>query len=720
MTKRTRVGKLKSKGNYKHLLTILLRRRWWFLSTWLGTLAFCAALNFAIKPTYQSKMQVLVSFDPDYSPSNSFSPVGNHSQSRPNFLRNNKFIAQTIKLLDREYPDFDTSKLKNQLTINPVITDQIGTQIWEVAYSDDNPGITKEVLEVMEKIYQEYGKQYQQANSTPPEVRAKNVVNTTATDNGFTNGENQLDTINAALQKLEWEKKQLNIDYQATESFSQVVLQQLEISSPQPSAILLLNQSQDYHELRAEIKETDLAIAQKQVEFSPSHPHVTLLEAQRNQQNQLLRQQVEQVLQEFTAQVSNKIASDRKYRDTNLALLGQLIGSYQELIILQVKQESLNLIEDYFRNQLNRLPATQDRGFPEDKEEVIPNAEKQFNVQVVETPNQGEKITPDLQSNLLLGTVVGLCLGIFIAWLRDNLDDSIHSADDLQQRSPLPLLGVVEELPRVKLSKSSTIAPELLHITPWQPFRDSLDLIYTNIQMGSATGGIKSLAVTSALRNEGKSTLAIGLAISAARCHQKVLIIDANLRQPTVHQHLNLANERGLSNLLSEDTELPSVEQPCPMPHVWLSTLAAHDTLVNSPLDHNIDILTSGPIPKDPIQLLSSVRMKQLIAIFEQNYDFVILDTCSVLETADTIKIASLCSGSVLVGHLGKLTQSRLLSATKTLQRMNLIGLIVNGAKKSAPTIELKDNLTYSSHNQHLNFTLKSPTGVMSAPIIFP
>ena len=720
MTKRTRVGKLKSKGNYKHLLTILLRRRWWFLSTWLGTLAFCAALNFAIKPTYQSKMQVLVSFDPDYSPSNPSPPVGKNSQSQPNFLRSNQFIAQTINSLDREYPDFDTSKLKNQLTINPVITDQIGTQIWEVAYSDDNPGITKEVLEVMEKIYQEYGKQYQQANSTPPEVRAKNVVNTTATDNGFTNGENQLDTINAALQKLEWEKKQLNIDYQATESFSQVVLQQLEISSPQPSVILLLKQSQDYHELRAEIQETDLAIAQKQVEFSPSHPQVTLLEAQRNQQNQLLRQQVEQVLQEFTAQVSNKIASDRKYRDTNLALLGQLIGGYQELIVLQVKQESLNLIEDYFRNQLNRLPATQDRGFPEDKQEVTTTAEKQLNVQVVETPNQGEKITPNLQSNLLLGTVVGLCLGIFIAWLRDNLDDSIHSADDLQQRSPLPLLGVVEELPRVKLGKSSTIAPALLHITPWQPFRDSLDLIYTNIQMGRSTREIKSLAVTSALRNEGKSTLTIGLAISAARCHQKVLIIDANLRQPTLHQHLNLANERGLSNLLSEDTELPSVEQPCPMPHVWLSTLATHDTLVNSSLDHNIDILTSGPIPKDPIQLLSSVRMKQLIAIFEQNYDFVILDTCSVLETADTIQIASLCSGSVLVGHLGKLTQSRLSSAIKTLQRMNLIGLIVNGAKKSPSTIELKESLTYSSHNQHLNFTLKSPTGVMLAPIIFP
>ena len=101
------------------------------------------------------------------------------------------------------------------------------------------------------------------------------------------------------------------------------------------------------------------------------------------------------------------------------------------------------------------------------------------------------------------------------------------------------------------------------------------------------------------------------------------------------------------------------------------------------------------------------MRMKQLMAIFEHNYDFVILDTCSVLETADTIKIASLCSGSVLVGHLGKLTQSRLLSAMKTLQRMNLLGLIVNGAKKSQATINFKKNLTYSSQNHHLNFVFK-------------
>ena len=719
MTNRKRVRHLKSKGSYKHLLTILLRRRWWLFSTWLGVVAFSAALSFAIKPTYQSKMQVLVSFDTDYSPSDSSPPVGKNPQSQPDFLRSNRFIAQTINSLDREYPDFDTSKLNYQLTINSVITDQIGTQIWEIAYADDDPSITKQVLEVMEKVYQDYDKQSQQANPTPSEAVAENVVNTTATDGGFTDGENQLATISAALKKLEWEKKQLSIDYQATESFSQVVLQQLEISSPQPSVILLLNQSPDYHELRAEIEQTDLAIAKKQAEFSPSHSQVTLLEAQRNQQNQLLQQQVEKVLHEFTAQVSNKIASDRKYRDTNLALLRQLIGGYQELIVIWVKQQSLDLIEDYFRSQLNRLPATQDHDSLEEKKEVSATKNQQFNLQVVETPRQGEKITPDLQSNLLLGTVVGLFLGIFIAWLRDNLDDSIYSADDLQQRSPLPLLGVVEELPRVKLGKSSTIAPALLHITPWQPFRDSLDLIYTNIQMVNFTGGIKSLAVTSALRNEGKSTMTIGLAISAARCHQKVLIIDANLRQPTLHQHLNLTNERGLSNLLSEDTELPSIEAPFPMPHVWLSTLAAHDTLVNSPLDHNIDILTSGPIPQDPIKLLSSVRMKQLMTIFEHNYDFVILDTCSVLENADTLKIASLCSGSVLVGHLGKLTQSRLLSAIKTLQRMNLIGLIVNGAKKSQSTIELKENLTYSSHNQHLNFTVKSPTGVMSAPIIF-
>ncbi len=108
--------------------------------------------------------------------------------------------------------------------------------------------------------------------------------------------------------------------------------------------------------------------------------------------------------------------------------------------------------------------------------------------------------------------------------------------------------------------------------------------------------------VTSAIAGEGKSTLALGLALSAARLHQRVLLIDADLRHPNLHQILNLPNEQGLSTLLESDATVPN--------HTGIQSSGAY-----------IDILTAGPIPTDSANLLSSQRMQELMAKFEDTYD---------------------------------------------------------------------------------------------------
>ena len=171
----------------------------------------------------------------------------------------------------------------------------------------------------------------------------------------------------------------------------------------------------------------------------------------------------------------------------------------------------------------------------------------------------------------------------------------------------------------------------------------------------------KSLMITAAIEDAGKSAMALGLAMSAARLHKKVLLIDANLRFPSLHKQLELPNEQGLSTLLSTEVTSPS------------------QISIPSSGSSYIDILTAGPIPTDPAHLLSSPRMTQLMAEFQENYDLVIVDGSPVLGLVDAILTASCCHSVVMTASMGKVSRTQLVQATGMLSRLNLIGVVANG-----------------------------------------
>jgi len=216
--------------------------------------------------------------------------------------------------------------------------------------------------------------------------------------------------------------------------------------------------------------------------------------------------------------------------------------------------------------------------------------------------------------------------------------------------------------------KPEVLAPWTIEVLQSAPRWESLDLIYKNIELVNSVGNLKSLMVTSALADVGKSSLALGLAMSAARLHKRVLLIDANLRDPSLHKHLNLPNEQGLSTLLASDVPLPN----------QISFYSSGSSY--------IDILTAGPIPADPAKLLSSPRMAQLMAGFEENYDLVLLDAPPVLGLVDAILTASSCRSVVMVASIGKVTRTQLAHATAMLSRLNLIGVVANGVSNSSST----------------------------------
>ncbi|MDY7022578.1 MAG: P-loop NTPase, partial [Cyanobacteriota bacterium] len=272
--------------------------------------------------------------------------------------------------------------------------------------------------------------------------------------------------------------------------------------------------------------------------------------------------------------------------------------------------------------------------------------------------------------------------GGIAAFLRESLDDTVHSSEQLKEKVPVPLLGIVPKIPHAQTHQSvlkpfwkSSTQAQILQTIYWLPFRESLDLIYKNIQLLTSPRQMHSLLVTSALNGAGKSTLVVGLAFSAARLHKRVLLIDANLRSPNLHQQLNLPNEQGLSTFLSSEAIVPDLNQI-------------------SALGLSIDVLTAGKIPNDPVKLLSSQKMRQLMTVFERNYDLILLDASSILGTVDVLETASFCEGVVIVERIDQVTQSELNEATAMLRQLNVVGIVANSAShtKSYPMTHAEKN----------------------------
>ena len=702
---------------YGQLFAILIRRRFWLFGVLCVVLALATAKTMRAKPTYQSSMQLLVEanyqakkgdggVETPFADSN----VEVDNATQLSLMRSSVLIQKAVILLRPKYPDITVEEIKKLLNVAQVQQEKVETKIFEVSYSANEPVKTQKVLEAIQKVYQNYNREQQKLrlsrglafiDAQLPAVRKSVVQSETALERfrqsqNLIDPESQAKTVVDALSNIEQERRTTRVQYQDFQARYTALQKQLARSPQQTLISSRLSQSSRYQSLLNEIQKTELALAQQRLRFTNDSLIVQKLVEQRQQQLALLQDEVARVVGRQADQVNDtkeNLLSEGQLGTLDINLASQLLEAQTNLLGLSARDRVLAQKEQEIRLELKQFPsllAQYNRLQPEVqlKRETLQQLLKArqelsleiarggFDWQVVEKPQLGMQTGPNTKQNLLLGAVVGLMLGGVAAFIREMVDDSVHSSDELTKQVALPLLGMTPELPQGKgsealiklpFAKPQVLTPWSIQVIHWPPFREALDLIYQNIQLLNSGSPLKSLMVTSALTGEGKSTLALGLAISAARLHQRVLLIDADLRRPSLHKQLNLPNEQGLSTLLANDALIPSSSG------IQVSGQYA-----------NISVLTSGPTPLDPAQLLSSHKMKELMAIFEQNYDLVLVDAPPVLGMVDAILAASFCSGVVLVGRIGRVTRTELTQATASLSKLNVIGIVANGA--SGPT----------------------------------
>jgi capsular exopolysaccharide synthesis family protein len=195
------------------------------------------------------------------------------------------------------------------------------------------------------------------------------------------------------------------------------------------------------------------------------------------------------------------------------------------------------------------------------------------------------------------------------------------------------------------------------------PVSEAFRVLRTNLQFAAVDKELKVVLVTSTTPNEGKSTVAQYLAQTISQTGKKVLVLDADLINPTLHRRFGIPNLRGLSNLIVGDTD---------------------GTVFTGVKEYpNLSVITSGPIPPNSSELLGSTQMKHLMDLLREEYDVIIMDTPPILPVTDAVVASSLADGVILVVQAGKTRQGEVHHAQEVLQaaHANLLGVVLNRAR---------------------------------------
>lgn len=318
----------------------------------------------------------------------------------------------------------------------------------------------------------------------------------------------------------------------------------------------------------------------------------------------------------------------------------------------------------------------------------------QANAQVAEQSNNIKVIQPaqtpyspigPKRLLIILGIFAGsLGAGIGLAFFIEYLDDTIKSVEDVERYAQLPMLGIipafakpssgffkVKEKKQIDLSENGTqlglessqnrVQSNLLLNTETHSMAgEAYRALRTSLLLSAAGTPPKTILVTSSQPGEGKSTTAVHIAYSLAQLGARVLIMDCDLRRPSLHKKLDISSAKGIANYLSSNTNLKPLIQELDIP--------------------NLSAITSGPIPPNPAELLSSRKMKEMLELLGKSYDHIIIDSPPIVNVTDPIILSTLVDGTIVVIQSGKAKRGLVQRSRQELLsvRSKIFGVVLN------------------------------------------
>jgi polysaccharide biosynthesis transport protein len=324
------------------------------------------------------------------------------------------------------------------------------------------------------------------------------------------------------------------------------------------------------------------------------------------------------------------------------------------------------------------------------KEAGIAAASKSSNVRVVDTARVLDEPTrPRVLLNLAFGFLLGLVGGIGVAFIKDGLDSTVRSLSEVTKYTGISAVAIVPRIQsggsvkalgnghlllRSERSNLNGGGGKFLLQRPRSPESEAIRHLHTSIMLSRMSKPPQAMLILSSLPGEGKTLIAVNLAMSLAR-DARTCLIDCDLRRPGIHKVFGLSRQQGLTDLLSGNALL-------------------EDLLVTDPEQPNLSILVGGTIGQDPIHLVDSQPMQQLLQQLRQKYEFIVIDSAPIIPFADGLALAPLVDGIVLVGRYGVTSGEALRRSVELLEEVHaapVLQVVLNATESSA-----QDSYQYS------------------------
>ena len=297
-----------------------------------------------------------------------------------------------------------------------------------------------------------------------------------------------------------------------------------------------------------------------------------------------------------------------------------------------------NLLNNYEAVRLARLRST-------------PNV-----AQIEPAPVPDSPIQPQPMQGTLMGAVIGAVLMGGLAFLIEYLDDTLKTPEDITHFLRIPVIGLIGEMGSSKGKEKKPLPGVFVFENPLSPVTEAFRSLRTNLEFAGVDKPLKTLLITSASPSEGKSTVSVNLAAAIAQGERSVVLVDADLRRPSVHRYLDIPNRHGLSDVFRDQSQLANV--------------------ITSSGSSSFSVITSGSLPPNPSELLASERIHSILRSLEERFDMVIIDSPPVIVT-DPITLASKVDGVLLVIEPGK---TKIGAAQVVMEQMQRAGARVVGA----------------------------------------
>jgi polysaccharide biosynthesis transport protein len=420
--------------------------------------------------------------------------------------------------------------------------------------------------------------------------------------------------------------------------------------------------------LRTKEADVKIQVAELNTQFGPSYPKLAQLNGQ-------LKEIDDQILTE-TKKVAGKIR-------------GQYMAALQRESMLhdaleKQKQEENKLNESAIEYSILKRDLESYRqlyeGLMEKMKEAGVSAGLKSNnfriVDVARVPNYPSE--PNIPRNLAFALMLGLTSGVGLAFLLEGLDNTVRTTEQAQMISGLPPLGMIPmgsrsaregASPKRLVIATSKEAVELVtQVRPQSQMAEAYRALRTSLLLSNLGAPPKVIMITSSLPQEGKTTTSINCAVVLAQKGIRVLLIDADLRRPSIHKTLGMGPRSGLSNVLTGSATL-------------------QQTITRSPILPNLWILPAGTPPPNPAELLASSNMRDVLEELRGQYDHIVVDTPPTLSVTDAVVLSPRADAIVLVIRSGQTTKQALRRSRDVLMQVNakVSGVLLNAVDLSSP-----------------------------------